>query len=291
MIPLRTSPLSRPRCRSSSFLSTIRSHTRAVHVPRLPDEAARLWAAFRLTHPDRSAPQRSLHLAPEHRACDVAAWLRHAASEASLGWNFGSNRLIVHGHREDIGAVDGSQPRFSYLALPSLADRGAGAIARGMIVAAPDLAAQLAWVSERMADVAVSWHGQTQVVLRPMGDHDPVVGHYVGASTHWTTVTPVVLPGHHDGSSKKAERLLRKAFRHAGLRAADVDGIRSLVWRDRGFHRGVGRADDYRLPDKIHGPRFHVLVEFDRPVAGPLFVGSGRHRGLGLFARVPANLG
>lgn len=48
---------------------------------------------------------------------------------------------------------------------------------------------------------------------------------------------------------------------------------------------GLALAKAYRLPDKIKGPAYHVRVTFHRAFRGPLAIGSGRHRGIGVFAR------
>lgn len=256
----------------------------ALGYARTTDPASRPWAAFKLRAPE---DDRLLRLTPELRARDVAAWLRHGVDEASVGWPFGSNRLVVHGHAQHGGRLtgsDGYQARFSYLPLPSITPRSVEAIARCLVVADPSLDTELAWIRGRLAGVELTWADAPVAVLEPIESYDGVVAPYVGTSTHWSTVTPVVLPGHHDGSATKAERLLRKAFLHAGLSQDQVDAIVELEWNDVGFRRGLGRARDYALPDKISGPRFHVRVEFGSPIVGPLAVGSARHRGLGVFA-------
>jgi CRISPR-associated protein Csb2 len=248
------------------------------------DSPIRPVIAFRLLDPESGRP---LWLDAGRRTRDVAAWLRHAVDEASIGWPFGSNSLIVHGHAPDGGplsAADGYHDRFSYLPLPSITPAGTESIARGMIVGAVGLAPHLDWVRARLAGVEVSWGGKPRALLEPLPAGDGVLRGYLAASKTWSTVTPVVLPGYHDGSARKAEGLLRKAFRQAGLTPEQVERIEDLEWRDVGFRRGVDRARNYRLPDKVHGPVFHVRVTFEHSHVGPLAIGSGRHRGLGLFA-------
>ena len=61
---------------------------------RATDPERRPWVAFKLRDP---ADDRLLRLTTELRARDVAAWLRHGADEASVGWPFGSNRVVIHG--------------------------------------------------------------------------------------------------------------------------------------------------------------------------------------------------
>jgi CRISPR-associated protein Csb2 len=64
-----------------------------------------------------------------------------------------------------------------------------------------------------------------------------------------------------------------------------VDGIVELDWRPVGFRAGVELASRYHLPAGLRGPRYHVRVRFALPIPGPLVVGAGRYRGVGLFAR------
>jgi CRISPR-associated protein Csb2 len=71
----------------------------------------------------------------------------------------------------------------------------------------------------------------------------------------------------------------------AGLEPELVDGIRDLDWRKAGFWKGTALASRYLPPDKVSGPMFHVRLRFSKPVVGPLALGSGRFRGMGVFAR------
>lgn len=147
---------------------------------------------------------------------------------------------------------------------------------------------------------------------------DPNLRHYLRESCVWSTVTPVVLPGFDDPSGvrkrlserdpSRAERdanekkrmldrldaevqkLLIRAFAHAGVPSGLLSaellerGEAGLEWREVGFRAGVGRSREYRLGSGPVYPRYHVRVRFARAVSGPLAVGNGRYRGLGLFA-------
>lgn len=106
----------------------------------------------------------------------------------------------------------------------------------------------------------------------------------MGSSTTWSTVTPVILPGHDDRSSTKAERLLLKAFLQSGMTAEQVDSIQELDWQKAPLRAGTQHAAKYLPPDGVRGPMFHVRLRFAEPFSGPLLVGSGRHRGVGVFA-------
>lgn len=224
-----------------------------------------------------------LSFEPERRARDVAAWVRHAVSEAARGWPEPLLRTAVHGHPSGEGSG-----RLSYLPLPTInpALNRVEGIGRVLVVATDDLSDRLLTLRPALAGADLHWAGNPVATLEALPvESDWVAGQYLSASEMWSTVTPVVLPGHHDNSPAKAEKLLFKTMRHAGLSEEIVSGVRELEWRKVGFRAGTAHADRYRLPDGIKGPAFHVRVRFATAVRGPLFLGSGRHRGLGIFAR------
>ena len=117
-------------------------------------------------------------------------------------------------------------------------------------------------------------------------------------------MTPVVLPGFDDpdGLRKKlndrpnAEQqknllgrldrrildLIKKAFRQAGWPNELVEQS-DLEYREVGFRAGVDLSRRYELPP-LKFSRYHVRVRFRHSIQGPLIVGAGRYRGLGVFA-------
>ncbi|WP_437715195.1 type I-U CRISPR-associated protein Csb2 [Sorangium sp. So ce448] len=250
---------------------------------RVTDPAPRPFVAFRLIEPitgDR------LSLDPPRRARDVAAWVRHAVAELCEGWPFGSAETLVHGHGQDVDARNVPPARFSFVPLPTITPRSGRAegIARVMVAAPPGLDEQLAWMQSHLAGYDLVWEGEPVAFLDPLPSNDWVLSRYVMASEQWSTVTPVVLPGHDDRSPRKAERLLRKAFLQAGFEPEVVDAIEELEWRKVGFRPGVDVASRYLPPDKVSGPMYHVRVRFSGPQVGPVAIGSGRFRGMGVFA-------
>jgi CRISPR-associated protein Csb2 len=73
-------------------------------------------------------------------------------------------------------------------------------------------------------------------------------------------------------------RALGQAVGVGGARPISVEVIPG------GSIAGVHMAPHYRVNGYLaETPRFHVRVTFDRPVAGPIAVGRGRHVGLGLL--------
>lgn len=249
---------------------------------RATDVAPRPFAAFRILEPTTGD---RLSLDPPRRSRDVAAWTRHAVAEVCDGWPFGSAQMLVHGHADDGGRSD-PQARFSFLPLPTInprLDRVEG-IARVMIAAPSGYNEELAWVRAHLAGHELVWDGVPVALLDPLPPSDWVLRRYIAASATWSTVTPVVLPGHDDRSARKAELLLRKAFLQAGFEPEIVDTIQELEWRKVAFRAGAELANGYLPPDKVSGPMFHVRVRFAKPLVGPIAVGSGRYRGMGVFA-------
>ena len=262
-----------------------------VAYARATDLPARPWAAFSILRPDASG-NRALHAA--RRTRDVAAWVRHAAGSVCAGWPFPDPvASYVHGHdpADDAKPLRGpaADRRCAYLPLPTLA-RGHGidrveAVRRVLVAGPPGGEGQVRWLERRLPGQLLE-HGGTEwglLNLLPRAT-DWVLRQYVAEACAWSTVTPVIWPGHDDRDAKKAEGLLRKAFGQAGLTPELVAGIRELEWRRVGFRAGLELAHRYEMPASLAGPAYHVRVRFGHPVRGPLVIGSGRFRGFGLFA-------
>ena len=127
----------------------------------------------------------------------------------------------------------------------------------------------------------------------------------------WTSVTPVVLPGHDDRKRLRARRadesdamarrraverrdvrtdaLLRKAIAQAGLDEG-LAAHAEITWQGPGLLAGVAHASAYRVPHHLtRSPRLHVRIAWRTPageplaVPGPICIGSGRFYGLGLL--------
>jgi CRISPR-associated protein Csb2 len=110
-----------------------------------------------------------------------------------------------------------------------------------------------------------------------------VLRHYIDPACDWATVTPVVFdrfPKRRDGKDHAA--LIAVACRRIGL-PEPVDVEIGLVSR----LLGVPLSRDFVLsrtnPALALRPRWHVALQFDCPVRGPVVLGAGRFVGLGLF--------
>ena len=223
----------------------------------------------------------------------VASMLRsvackHAQSdthEFRIGDRVIDSAVYVAGH---VTGNETTPPRFSYLPLPTIGGPHADGMIRRLLVAEPfgGDGGHARWVQQRLLGVPLmeegtgtecgllleSWRKSTESMIR----------RYAKASRNWSTVTPVILPGHDSGKRKKAYRLFRAALSHAGIpdeAVVDFELHKTPVWP------GSHHAHQYHRPNHMkHGGRWHVRLRFSEPVAGPLAIGAGRHRGLGLFA-------
>jgi CRISPR-associated protein Csb2 len=265
-------------------------------------------AAFSLMHPSADR-MRSFELA--RKGAVVSGMLRHALHLAAehAGWPEERVRSTVLGH----DAVD--VPRFVLAPVPSIEPRGphaesVGAVRRVLVYLTSNPHGDIGWVTRTLggSELIDESSGDCLAVLSPTAEDDRVLKRYLGPARTWTTVSPVVLPGHDDPGgiraklrntrdaqaqrsfleqlARRQEGLVRKALRHAGM----PDGIAfdaTIEVREVGFLAGLERAARYFVPKHLaSAPRLHVRLTWDRPVDGPICVGSGRFSGLGLFTAI-----
>lgn len=256
----------------------------------------------------------------------VAGMVRHAVAAAAerAGWTTERINTFVHGHTpggEAPARGDDAGRRFSYIPLPSLEQRGergahVGMIRRVLIVGPPGATEELAWVRRALSGqelLLVAERNRGPVaMLSVIPQTDRSVQPYLRPSVVWSTVTPVVLPGHddrnrlrrkmndvknaanrrrwHEQLDTRVEGLLRTAIVQAGFPTTLAE-CAELSWRLVGFRPGLDLANRYQVPDHLQGrPRYHVRICWrdasGQPVnvCGPGVIGAGRHCGLGLFA-------
>jgi CRISPR-associated protein Csb2 len=263
--------------------------------------------------------------------------LRHAASQpdfaSAVGWDKSKVDAFVLGHdKSDASNIKptASTARLVFIPLPSIEwrgeDRGStvGAIRRVLVTVSGQYdASEFVRIVRALEGQELTDEKSKHPVafLRRQSDNDNAIAGYFAESAVWTTVAPVVLPGHDDprklrrrlrdaetplSVAEKAqivrrldtriERLLRKALIDSGLPAtlvADAD----LQWGGTGFLPGVDLASRYSAPNQCRRfRRLHVRVTWRerspagtlhlKRISGPLCIGSGRFSGLGLFVPV-----
>jgi CRISPR-associated protein Csb2 len=135
-------------------------------------------------------------------------------------------------------------------------------------------------------------HAPTLVRVR--GDN--VARFYTEASSHWASVTPVILPGHDDHKPDKTRKLIEKALAQSG-----IEQRCEFEWS--GFSRFPKSLSSHKY-DRAKGPTgyirpshlltqtaVHIQLRFNDglKVPGPLAIGAGRHCGLGILARMDSD--
>jgi len=258
---------------------------------RSTDPVQRSFAAFTILKPDASG-FRSFDTA--RRTRDVAGMVRHAVADAAHrhGWSEEQRNVFVHGKTPDglhPASGERSPDRFLYLPLPTINHKlgRVESIRRTLIAAPAHCRDQIAWVRRALAGEELKNDSrETVAILTILPGSDWVLRQYTGESRTWSTVTPVIFPGHDDRDSNKSHKLLKRAFEQAGY-ARELLDQSELDWRSVGFHAGVDLASRYLPPENLsHRPQYHVWVRFPHVIRGPLIVGSGRFRGFGLFAKM-----
>jgi CRISPR-associated protein Csb2 len=186
----------------------------------------------------------------------VVSWIRHA----------GMKRLpAVSGHGDH-------DSRLVITPVPTLAFNDN--MIRRVIVTAPN-AATGRMVTAKLAGLHLTAEGGESKGHLVPADSDAVFSDYLSENKKWVTVTPI-LGAFDNGDLKQRSRNFARMFRHAGLPVPV--SITTIPKHDRFF---VSKSHGH---DKL--PRFHMAVEFEKPVSGIVATGAGRYAGLGVFANL-----
>ena len=241
------------------------------------------------------------------RVAAVAGMVRHVAAAVArrIGWPEEEVERRIEGHGDGDNGQATSADRLQFLPLPSITPNGVSGIRRVLVVGPPGF--DLAPLRRRLnGEELIDEHSKQPVaMLSGIAATDRNVKEFLRRAQTWSTVTPVILPGYDDpdglraklndrGSAEKQKNLLArldarimaliwKAFHQAGWTADALAGA-EVEYRAVGWFRGLDLARNYELP-KLRFPRYHLRVRFPRSVAGPVVIGAGRYRGLGVFAR------
>jgi CRISPR-associated protein Csb2 len=245
------------------------------------------------------------------RGMAVSGMLRHTVRKAAQrsGWSYERVMGSVLGHGIE------SDPRLLLVPVPSIEPRGngsetVGAVRRALIFSADINSADAAWAARTLGgmDLVDEHTGEVQAVLAIAPREDRVFKRYLQESATWTTVTPMVLPGHDDPGglrsrirrttspseqrallerlARRRDALVRKALRHAAV-SDDLVFSASIEISETGFIAGVEKASRYAVPSHlVKSPRFHVKLTWPTKIPGPICIGRGRFSGMGLFASI-----
>ncbi len=292
------------------------------------------YAIFALRKPDDSG---FATFDPKWRRLHLSGMLRHAASQpgvaSALGWDKIKVDTFILGHDNRNPSQPKptvNTPRLVFVPLPSIVWRGEdhgntiGSIRRVLVTISgyvdPNEFRQIVRALEGL-DLVDERSKQIVAFLRKVPDKDHAIAGYLGNSSVWTTVTPVVLPGHDDRGKlrqrlreketsltaeekawivcnldSRIERLLRKAIVDAGFPSSLVANA-DLQWRETGFLQGADLSSHYSVPEQCRRyRRLHVRIVWrekdphgilhPKRISGPFCIGAGRFFGLGLFVPV-----
>lgn len=130
--------------------------------------------------------------------------------------------------------------------------------------------------------------GSWQLSLAPEPDRASLrFERYARPARRWGTVLPVVLDRHpKDKPGQDLAAIVVRACRNVGLPTEVVDGLdvelhKYAPVRGAPSARDVAKALPKDSPYR-NRPLAHLVLTFTRPVRGPLILGAGRFRGLGL---------
>lgn len=267
------------------------SQWRRVGYRRDTDIVGRPWRLFELRNTDGTLfgySQASLiHIAAmtRHLACQLVQ------SSLPRGTTAEWSESYVAGHNKG----DDEHRQLSYLPLPSIGAKHSDQTVRRVLIAGPpgddpyvDHVAKLLAGQRLIAESGTALNGDPLLIPQR---RDSVTDRYVRMSSSWTSVTPVILPGHDDHRPAKTRKLIEKALAQSGITqpceyewspySAFVKSFTAHKYNRRKELTGYLRPQ--RLKDLT---AVHLTLRFaeDVQVPGPLAIGAGRHCGLGLMA-------
>ncbi|MEM2251363.1 MAG: type I-U CRISPR-associated protein Csb2 [Candidatus Hadarchaeales archaeon] len=235
----------------------------------------RQWVGFKLCDPDDRETMKAFS---PHRWCEIVGWVRHAVAKAfekmkTMEWI----RQKVLGHPEQ-------SEHLHFIPVPSLGSQFAdGFIRRIMICWGPeiDLTREEIKILEDLDLVSES--GKKEAHLR--FENERWFERFTQKGRKWESVSPVILHGYDfrrgKFSFKKCQLLILQAFKNSGY---DPQIINRFIFQKSSFVPNALHVSCYGVPNHLDKlPRYHISVEFEKSVLGPVVVGRGRFYGLGLF--------
>lgn len=235
----------------------------------------RWYLPFELLHPEE---ERLLPLGIE-RWTEIVAWSRHALARVLEGIrdrDWISKYILGHG---------GNGGHVCFVPVPSLPHDGL--IRRMMIIGHQPQVYEVLRKNLRRTIPLVE-EGTKNIVAR-LRVLEPGEDRYFEKFTckgkRWITVSPLILHGHDyrrgKYSAEKTARLILQALYESGY---DVRKIKVLWFQKSPLFLGTRHVLEYRTPAHLRQwPRYHVGIELEGFVLGPVIAGIGQHYGFGLF--------
>jgi CRISPR-associated protein Csb2 len=274
------------------FASISYAHSRSLVVYELRDRSqARPWPW---------ALGRATALVEKLR--DTAA----ARLRAGLGDDGEQVTRSLVGRAEDGSGTVPIAQRVHIVPLPSIGSVHADRAIRRVVVEVPSgsplRAADVEWAFSGL-DWADAETGELSPLVVTKSDTDDMLTHYIGPSRRWRSVTAVALPENvrrrridpvrRQPEAKSAQERISEEARavtavHVALRQAGLQGTATAVRVQREPFEAKGlRAEAFAPGTRFAKERlWHVEIELDRLLEGPLSIGDGRFIGLGVMAPV-----
>jgi CRISPR-associated protein Csb2 len=241
-------------------------------------------------------------VAPEAVSCaEVTAMMRHALhklfgpyARRSEAWRTFIEGPIC-GHGADLNL------RIAFATLPSwMGPHPDGRLRRALVIIPESVAGRF---PEHVSELMFRLGSGLELMQKPSSSSESEVrspfgfltpdeerrwsAAYAGRSAVWTTLTPVVLHGHDKKRSGRISRAKIEKMLSSAFRQVDIERFVSEYEVSRtSFLPGLPPAQRYFRPAKVAGSghaTYHVRLKFKCPMSGPLLLGLGRHRGLGIF--------
>jgi len=117
---------------------------------------------------------------------------------------------------------------------------------------------------------------------------------YARSAQRWTTVLPAVLDRHpKSGPGRDLAAILLNACRNLGFSDETIAGLEVEQSRQP-FVSGAPSVSDVTASMASDSPyrgrpMSHLMLKFPLPVRGPIIIGAGRYRGLGLCLALDTN--
>jgi CRISPR-associated protein Csb2 len=235
----------------------------------------RWYLPFVLLHPEE---ERLLALGT-HRWTEVVAWSRHAlakALEGVKGRDWISEFIQGHG---------GNGTHVCFVPVPSLPHDG---LIRRMMIVGHQLEVYEILRKNIKGTIPLIEEAERNVVARLRvlePREDRYFEKFTSKGERWITASPLILHGHDyrrgKYSPEKTQGLILQAFHESGY---NVEKIKKVWFQKSPLFPGTRHVLEYRTSAHLkEWPRYHVGVEFEGSVLGPVIAGIGQHYGFGLF--------
>jgi CRISPR-associated protein Csb2 len=220
------------------------------------------------------------------RVTDLCGMIRHLTLDLAnqMGYKDANFRNSVIGLHHEVGDFG---HRLSYFGLPTIQSFNEDREIRRIMIAdragsSPDV---IAWVGRVLRGKELKPEPGFYGAILQEDTRREVVWNYVGSSRVWQSVTPVVLE--EKFREKSLGAFLTRVVKFSGIDPTLVESVQPLRYPP---HKGL--SSTFNIPDSIKSKGYklgYYMITFKQPFVGPLALGRGKDRGLGVFSAVGAS--